>query len=78
MGWGRAWTLVPAPAASCIERSVAKEAQEQSPAQGLAPNISRLLPSLPWERQGWDQRGLGWGCSVASKHATQDYRLLLL
>ena len=53
----------------CIEQSVAEEAQEQSPAQGLAPNISRWLPSLPWERRRWDQRGLGWGLLVASKCA---------
>ena len=59
IGTGRAWTpLAPAPAAPCIERSVAK-AQEQSPVQGPAPDVGKLPPSLPWERWWWDQSGLG-------------------
>lgn len=45
--------------------------------QGLVPNISCVSLSLPWERWWWDQKGLGWGCSVASKHVTQVYRLFL-
>lgn len=68
-GMGTAWTLILTPAVSCIEQLVDKEAQEQSSAQGPAPSISRLSPSLPWERWWWDQSGLGWGRSVASKHA---------
>lgn len=41
-GMGTAWTLILAPATSCIEQRVAKEGHEQPPVQGLVPSVSRL------------------------------------